>query len=76
MSVWTIVYLGGCAVGPTLGGSAIGAFGPRGAFLIVGAAGLCGAAAFCLLAIVSGPPPQHVLGAEAERGLEPPAHVT
>jgi len=54
MSVWTIVYLGGSALGPIFGGHAIASLGPRGAFVVVGIAGLGGAALFPLLRLLPG----------------------
>ena len=54
MSAWTITYLGGSALGPIFGGQAISVFGPRGAFLIVGVAGLCGTCLFLLLRLFPG----------------------
>ena len=49
MGAWTIVYLGGYALGPLCGGYALDAMGGRHAFLVVGAAGLAGAVCFPLL---------------------------
>ena len=49
MGAWTIVYLGGYALGPLCGGFAMDAMGARRAFLVVGAAGLAGAVGFSLL---------------------------
>ena len=49
MGFWTMVYIGGYALGPLLGGWAIDALGGRGAFAAVGAAGLLGAVLFPLL---------------------------
>jgi len=49
MGAWTIVYLGGYALGPLCGGYAMDALGSRQAFLVVGAAGLAGALCFLLL---------------------------
>lgn len=54
MSAWTIVYLGGSALGPIFGGFAMSGLGARGAFLIVCAAGLCGAALFLPLHLLPG----------------------
>ena len=51
MGAWTIVYLGGYALGPLCGGFAMDAMGARRAFLVVGAAGLAGAAGFALLGL-------------------------
>jgi MFS family permease len=74
MSAWTIAYLGGSALGPTFGGYAIHELGPRPAFLVVGAAGICGAAMFPLLRIRTGPRAAPV--DETDTGLEqPPVHV-
>jgi len=49
MGAWTLVYTGGYAVGPLLGGWALDALGGRGAFAVVGVAGLLGALLFPLL---------------------------
>jgi MFS family permease len=49
MGAWTIVYLGGCALGPLCGGYAIDLLGARRAFLVVAVAGLAGALGFALL---------------------------
>jgi MFS family permease len=49
MGVWTIVYMGGYALGPLLGGWAFDALGGRTAFAVVTAACLAGAALFPLL---------------------------
>jgi MFS family permease len=49
MGAWTLVYTAGYALGPLLGGWTLEALGGRGAFALVGAAGLLGAALFMLL---------------------------
>lgn len=49
MGAWTLVYMGGYALGPLVGGWALDALGGRGAFLVIAAAGLIGAALFPLL---------------------------
>ncbi|MBE3033308.1 MAG: MFS transporter [Actinobacteria bacterium] len=49
MGSWTMVYIGGYALGPLLGGWAMDALGGRGAFAVVAAAGLLGALLFPLL---------------------------
>jgi MFS family permease len=49
MGVWTLVYMGGYAMGPLLGGWALDALGGRVAFAITGAVCLLGAALFPLL---------------------------
>jgi MFS family permease len=49
MGFWTLVYIGGYALGPLLGGWAMDALGGRGAFAVVAAAGLLGALLFPLL---------------------------
>lgn len=46
---WTMVYIGGYALGPLLGGWAMDALGGRGAFALVAATGLLGALLFPLL---------------------------
>ena len=55
MGFWTLVYIGGYALGPLLGGWALDALGGRGAFAVVAAAGLLGALLFPLLRIRTGP---------------------
>jgi len=49
MGSWTMVYIGGYALGPLLGGWAMDALGGRGAFAVVAATGLLGALLFPLL---------------------------
>jgi len=49
MGMWTLVYMGGYALGPLLGGWAMAQLGGRGAFAVIAAAGLLGAALFPLL---------------------------
>jgi len=49
MGMWTLVYMGGYALGPLLGGWALARLGGRGAFALIAAAGLLGAALFPLL---------------------------
>ena len=49
MGMWTLVYMGGYAMGPLLGGWAMAQLGGRGAFAVIAAAGLLGAALFPLL---------------------------
>jgi len=49
MGAWTLVYMGGYALGPLLGGWALDALGGRGAFVVIAAAGLLGAALFPML---------------------------
>jgi MFS family permease len=49
MGVWTLVYMGGYATGPLLGGLAFDSLGGRGAFALLAAAGLLGALLFPLL---------------------------
>ena len=65
MGAWTIVYLGGYALGPLCGGYAIDLLGPRRAFLVVAVAGLAGALGFALLRLGRGP---------ADRASAPAAH--
>jgi MFS family permease len=50
MGAWTLVFVGGYGLGPLLGGRAMDSLGPRGAYLVVTAVGLCGGLAFGLLA--------------------------
>ncbi len=54
MGAWTIVYLGGYALGPLCGGYAIDLLGARRAFLVVTVAGLAGALGFALLRLGRG----------------------
>src|SRR5450759_2589812 len=54
MGSWTMVYIGGYALGPLLGGWAIDALGGRGAFAVVAATGLLGALLFPLLRTKTG----------------------
>jgi MFS family permease len=49
MGMWTLVYMGGYALGPLLGGWALARLGGRGAFAATGAVALLGAALFPLL---------------------------
>jgi MFS family permease len=49
MGFWTMVYIGGYALGPLLGGWAVDGLGGRGAFAVVTAAGVLGALLFPLL---------------------------
>ena len=49
MGAWTLVYMGGYALGPLLGGRAVDALGGRTAFVLAGAIGLAGGAVFLLL---------------------------
>jgi MFS family permease len=65
MGVWTLVYMGGYAIGPLFGGWALDALGGRGAFLAIAAAGVLGALLFPLL---------RTRGVSEERGaVEEPA---
>jgi len=54
MGSWTMVYIGGYALGPLLGGWAMDALGGRGAFAVVAATGLLGALLFPLLRTKTG----------------------
>ncbi|MCX6372721.1 MAG: MFS transporter [Actinobacteria bacterium] len=54
MGFWTLIYIGGYALGPLLGGWALDALGSRGAFTVVAAAGLLGALLFPLLRTKAG----------------------
>ncbi len=49
MGMWTLVYMGGYALGPLLGGWALARLGGRGAFAAIAAAAFLGAALFPLL---------------------------
>jgi len=46
MGVWTLVYMGGYALGPLIGGWALDQLGGRAAFLVIAATGLVGAVLF------------------------------
>lgn len=50
MGAWTLVQMGGYALGPLFGGWALDGLGPRSAFTLVGALGLLGAALFVITA--------------------------
>jgi MFS family permease len=50
MGVWTLVQMGGYALGPTFGGWAMDAFGSGGGALIMGSAGALGSTLFLLMA--------------------------
>ena len=65
MGVWTLVYMGGYALGPLVGGWALDALGGRGAFVAIAASGLVGAALFVLLRERGAP-----TGAKDEQGVE------
>jgi MFS family permease len=56
MGAWTLVYMGGYALGPLLGGRALDALGGRAAFLLAGALGVAGGAVFVLLRTRLRPP--------------------
>jgi MFS family permease len=49
MGLWTLVYVGGYALGPLIGGWALDRLGGHGAFLVIAATGLLGAVLFVLL---------------------------
>jgi MFS family permease len=75
MGFWTLIYMGGYALAPTLGGYAIDALGYRGAFACVIAVGVVGAAAFTLLALrvaPAGSPGADVRCEVESNGGEPP----
>ena len=71
MGSWTMVYIGGYALGPLLGGWAIDALGGRGAFAVVAAAGLLGALLFPLLRSDTGTPDEDGAAARAALSDEP-----
>ena len=72
MGVWTLVYMGGYALGPLLGGWALDALGGRGSFAITAAVCLLGAVLFPLLRgrvrrqidVMQGLEPSEALGGE------------
>jgi MFS family permease len=49
MGVWTLVYMGGYAMGPLVGGWALDVLGGRGAFVVIAVLALAGAALFVVL---------------------------
>jgi MFS family permease len=49
MGAWTLVYMGGYALGPLVGGKLLDILGGRAAFGVTAAAGLAGAAVFLML---------------------------
>jgi MFS family permease len=49
MGAWTLVWLGGTAIGPTFGGLAMDSLGGRGAYLVILAAALLGSLLLVLL---------------------------
>lgn len=71
MGSWTMVYIGGYALGPLLGGWAIDALGGRGAFAVVAAAGLLGALLFPLLRSDTGTRDEDGTAARAALGDQP-----
>jgi len=73
MGAWTIVYLGGYALGPLCGGFAMDALGAREAFLVVGAAALLGGLCFPLLG--RGRAFSGLLAGGALRGASPDASL-
>src|SRR5665811_2046246 len=71
MGSWTMVYIGGYALGPLLGGWAMDALGGRVAFGVVAAAGLLGALLFPLLRSDTGTPDEDGAAARAALSDEP-----
>lgn len=71
MGSWTMVYIGGYALGPLLGGWAVDALGGRGAFAVVAAAGLLGALLFPLLRTDTGTRDEDGTAARAALSDEP-----
>ena len=49
MGAWTLVWVGGCALGPTFGGLAMDRLGARGAYVVILVVGLAGALAYATL---------------------------
>jgi MFS family permease len=76
MSAWTMVYLGGSALGPIFGGYSMAACGAKTAFLIVGFAGLLGAVLFLPLRSLLGLRRFPGTGSGGDAGLQPSAHAT
>jgi len=71
MGSWTMVYIGGYALGPLLGGWAVDALGGRGAFAVVAATGLLGALLFPLLRTDTGTRDEDGTAARAALSDEP-----
>ena len=71
MGSWTMVYIGGYALGPLLGGWAVDALGGRGAFAVVAATGLLGALLFPLLRADTGTRDEDETAARAALGDQP-----
>jgi len=71
MGSWTMVYIGGYALGPLLGGWAMDALGGRGAFAVVAATGLLGALLFPLLRTKTGARDEDGAAARAALSDEP-----
>ena len=69
MGFWTLVYMGGYALGPLLGGWTTDALGGRGAFAVVAAAGVLGALLFPLLRAKTGARDEDEDGAAARAAL-------
>ena len=69
MGFWTMVYIGGYALGPLLGGWALDVLGGRGAFAVVAAAGVLGALLFPLLRTSTGFRDEDEDGAAARAAL-------
>jgi MFS family permease len=75
MGAWTLVWLGGYALGPLFGGLALDGLGPRGAYVLVLVTGLGGAALFPLLRVRrrrAGPDLEAVKAAEVAAEELPP----
>lgn len=71
MGSWTMVYIGGYALGPLLGGWAVDALGGHGAFALVAATGLLGALLFPLLRTDTGTRDEDGTAARAALGDQP-----
>ena len=71
MGAWTLVYIGGYALGPLLGGWTLETLGGRGAFLVIAVAGLAGGALFPLLRERAGARPGHPPGEPGEQTSAP-----
>jgi MFS family permease len=70
MGAWTLVYMGGYALGPLLGGWLLDALGGRGAFALMATVGVLGAGLFVMLGRVS-PGLAAVASCAAPECLEP-----
>jgi len=71
MGAWTLVWMGGYALGPTFGGMAMDRLGGRGAYAVILGVGLLGATLFVSMRGSLGVPAGAGPKAAAVSGLEP-----